>query len=123
VLFGGINPFSGQLLTDTYLVHYTDAGIGFDPLVGSVSTPRQRYYPTVCSSLGERYLMLGAVYQGFNYLNVSEVWSLDVDAGWFLQNDGDGGTYFVDDAGIDDDAGSLLEGPPGVLNATCVSRQ
>lgn len=124
ILYGGQSYNTGQLFTDSYLLHFTDAGIAFDALSFASQGPRQRYYAVACSSLGEGYLLLGAVYQSFNYNNSSEVWQLDVDGGWFLQNDGDGGSYFPDgDAGVDDDGGTLLQGPPGVIQASCISRQ
>jgi hypothetical protein len=124
ILYGGVNANTGNLLTDLYLVQFTDAGIAFDSLGLGGPAPKPRYYAVACSSLGEGYLLLGAVYQNFNYIDSSEVWAFDPDAGWFLQNDGDGGSYFADgDAGTDDDGGALLLGPPGTVRASCISRQ
>jgi len=123
LFYGGVSYSTGVPLSDLYQVDFDDAGFEFTPLTSTGALPRARYYPAGCSSLGLRYMLLGSVESSFNYYNVSDVWSYDADAGWFMQNDGDGGSYFADDAGIDDDAGTVLQGPPGVLRVTCVARQ
>jgi len=123
LFYGGVSYSTGVPLSDLYQVDFADAGFEFSPLSPGGTVPPGRYYPTGCSSLGLRFMLLGSVERSYNYVNVSDVWSYDVDAGWFMQNDGDGGSYFIDDAGIDDDAGTVLQGPPGVLHVSCVARQ
>ncbi len=117
--FGGYDPNLGSGDDRVFVVDESGGGVALHGTSFSPG-PGQRVYPGGAGAGGLRYAFGGLDLAGFS--TDTDMWSLDLDGGWFLENGGDGNVYFPDGGGPVGDAGTVVMNHPGGLLPSIVTR-